>query len=64
MAQLLDGMSGIGAHVRSNPCYLICFSHFPRSREVTDRIYQTLSLYQLLCISKDITQSDKLIKEV
>ena len=35
---LIDGNSEIGAHVRSNLCYLICLRHLIRSRAVTNRI--------------------------
>ena len=32
----LDGNSEIGAHVRSNVCYLICLRHVIRSKAVTN----------------------------
>ena len=35
MVRIFDGNSEIGAHARSNLCYLICLSHLIRSR-VTD----------------------------
>ena len=34
---ILDGNSEIGAHVKSNLCYLICLRRFIRSRAVKDR---------------------------
>ena len=34
----LDGNSELGAHARSNPCYLICLRHLIRLRAVTNRI--------------------------
>ena len=35
----LDVNSEIGAHVRSNPCYLICLRHLIRTRAVANRIF-------------------------
>ena len=37
MVLILDGNSEIGAHVRSNLCYLICLGHWIRSRVVINR---------------------------
>ena len=49
MVLIIDGISEIGAHVRSNLCYLVCvridtgyliyLSHFFRSRAVTNQIF-------------------------
>ena len=39
MVSILDGNSRIGAHVRSNLCYLICLRYLIRSRAVTNRIF-------------------------
>ena len=39
MVIILDGNSGIGAHVGNNLCYSICFRHFIRSKAVTNRIF-------------------------
>ena len=36
---ILDGNSEIGAHVRSNLCYLICLRRLIRSRAVTNRLF-------------------------
>ena len=36
---ILDGNSEIGAHARSNLCYLICVRHLNRSRGVTNPFY-------------------------
>ena len=36
MVRILDGNSEIGAHVRSNLCFLICLRRFIKSREVTN----------------------------
>ena len=36
---ILDGNTEIGAHVKSNLCYLISVRHFIRSRTVTNRIF-------------------------
>ena len=34
MVLIRDGNSQIGAHIRSNLCYLICLRHFIRSRQI------------------------------
>ena len=39
MVLILDGVSEIGAHVRSNLYHLIYLSHLIRSREVTNPIF-------------------------
>ena len=39
MVLILEGHSEIGAHVRSNPCYLICSRQLIRSIAVTNRIF-------------------------
>ena len=39
IALLLDGNSEIGAHVKSNLCYLICSRHLICSRADTKRIF-------------------------
>ena len=39
MLPMLGGNSEIGAHVRTNICYLICQRHLIRSRAVTNRIF-------------------------
>ena len=36
---ILDGISEIGAHVRSNICYSICLRHLIRSKAATNRIF-------------------------
>ena len=36
-----DGNSEIGAHKRSNLCYLICFKYLIRSRAGTNRIFKS-----------------------
>ena len=43
---ILDGYSEIGAHVRSNRCYLICLSHLFRSRAVLNRIFFLLFSFE------------------
>ena len=35
MVPILDGNSHVSAHLRSNPCYLICLRPLIRSRAVT-----------------------------
>ena len=39
MVRILDGNSGVGAHVRSNICHLICLRDLIKSRAVTNRIF-------------------------
>ena len=39
MVLILDGISEMGAHVRSNLCYFICLRHEIRSRAVTNLSY-------------------------
>ena len=39
MVLILDGKSEIGAHVRSNLCYLSCLRHLIRSRAVINHIF-------------------------
>ena len=45
MELILDGNSEIGAHVRSNLCYLIFLRHLLRSRTVTIVSEKTTFLY-------------------
>ena len=39
MVVILGGNSGIGAHVRSYLCYLICSNHLVKSRAVTNLFF-------------------------
>ena len=39
MVLILDGISELGAHVRSNLGYLVCLRHSNKSSAVTDRIF-------------------------
>ena len=47
---ILDGISEIGAYVRSNLCYLICLRHLNRSREVTNSIFLSEKTYFPSCV--------------
>ena len=49
----LDGNSEIGAHVRSNLCYLTCFRHLISSRAVTNRFFSPKRpLYLYACAKR------------
>ena len=50
MLRILDGNSDIGAHVRSNLCYLTCFRHFARSRAVPIRFFCSEKNYFSSCV--------------
>ena len=39
MALIIHGSSELGAHVRSNLCYLICLGHLIKSRAFKNRIF-------------------------
>ena len=45
MVLILDGNSEIGAHVRSNLCYLSCLKHLIRSRIDTNRIFSPIFFF-------------------
>ena len=45
MVFILDGNSYIGAHVRSNLCYLICLRHLIRSKEAQNKIFVSFTKY-------------------
>ena len=46
---ILDGNSGIGAHVRCNLCYFICLRHLIWLRAVTNQIFSPKDLFSFMC---------------
>ena len=50
MALILDGNSGIGAHVKNNLCYLICLRHMIRSGAVKNQIFSFEKIYFPSCV--------------
>ena len=45
MVHILGGKSEIGAHVKSNLCYLVCLRHLNRLRAVTTRLFFSEKTY-------------------
>ena len=46
---ILDGNSGIGAHIMGNICYLICSRHLIGSRAVTEQ-FSKKPIYLHACV--------------
>ena len=44
----------LGAHVRSNLCYLICLRHLIRSRVVTDKFFFSEKSYFSSCVRSNL----------
>ena len=49
MVLILDCKSEIGAHIRSNPCYLICLRQLIRSRAGENPILFRKDQFSLMC---------------
>ena len=47
MVVILEGISELGARVRSNICYLICLRHLFRSRAVEIRFFSEKTYFPL-----------------